>query len=100
MITVGGLNPETPLAAAEKVLVPHQTRNPVATVTTATLPQCVLDPRAAIGLAAGLMNLLNERQQVSVLDSPDAGVSLPVLPIIIAAGRDAQDPAQETGRVF
>lgn len=59
-----------------------------------------LDPRAAVGLAAGRMELDNVLDQLGIFPGAPTGVGLPVVPVVIAAGGDFQGRAKRANGVF
>src|SRR5271167_1810713 len=66
----------------------------------AVLSQDLMNPGAAISVAAGFKFLLDQRRQLLVLAGAHTGSGLPLQPGIIGAGRNLQRPAQGSDRVL
>jgi len=88
MVAIGGANPEAAFGTATEALLAHQAGDAVAAIRVAGACQLGLNPGAAVGLAAGRMELDNVLDQLGIFLGAPAGVGLPVVPVVIAAGGD------------
>ena len=66
------------------------------TISVAGLFQGHLHARAAVGLAALLMDLDNEQSQARIFPGARAGLGLALEPVVVAAGRNFQGFAERT----
>src|SRR5208283_1797404 len=72
----------------------------MATMSAASVAQCLLNARAAIGLAAGLMDLDNLLDQPGIFPGARSGLGLAVGPVVITAGGNFQSFAERTDRML
>lgn len=100
MVAVGGLDAVAPALAATEARFLHEPGNAVTPMAFSGLAQFPHQTRAAVGLAAALMDQLYLPGQLLILRGARAGRSAPLLPVIIAAGRDAEDLAQQADGMF
>ena len=94
MVAIRGAHPEAAFGATAEALLAHQAGDAVAAIHVTGARQRRLNPGAAVGLAAGRMGLDNALDQLGVFPGAPAGLGLPVLPIVIAAGGNFQGLAE------
>ena len=94
MVAVGRLDAIAAFLAAAQALLLHEAGDAIASVAASFFAQLFLDARAAIGLAALGMNLVDLLGQRLIFHGARAGTGTPPLPVVIAAGGNFQVQAE------